>query len=373
MLRDWFQQRRAILMTLGYAAAASSCGGGSRQIPPPAAERFRVSLVLSTAGEPALVPVAIADTGAIAGYQADDEWGFDAVAVRVESGQVTALSASLQLRSFAMAVSAQGSIVVGEHGWQPHAWTAAGGNVLSVPTDYFSGRALAVNASGRIVGSWADYDDPIPPNPVGPRPCTWASVNSYVQPLATVDANHPLGSAFDINAAGVIIGTVETDAGFAAARWSNAGAAVETFAHLPGGQLSEARAVNNVGEIVGRTGVPSEPIGESRAFVLRAGSTTLERLPSLTAPSPYAEALDINDAGTIVGHSANANQERHAVMWRNGEIVDLNSRVDNLDSRIAYLDNAVAITSTGVIAALARLSPSQAPRVLAIALLSPES
>jgi len=369
MPHDGFSQRRAILSALAYLAAAGACGGGKpRNLPPPEGGRFRLDLVLPTANMLALVPVAIAGSGAVAGYLAEEEWGAFAEAVRVESGLVTALSASLQLKSFAMSISAQGSTVTGELGWQPHAWTAAGAHVLQVPAGYFSGRALAVNAAGRIVGSWADYDDPIPPNPLGARPCTWASVTAGVQPLTTIDANHPLGSAFDINDAGVIVGTVETDAGFTASRWSSAAAAVEIFAHLPSGLLSEARAVNNVGEAVGRTGFES---GESRAFILRAGSSMLERLPSLTAPNPHAEALDINDAGIVVGHSTAANVQRHAVMWHEGEVVDLNSRIDNPDPRIAYLDNAVAIASTGMIAALARLSPSQAPRSLALALLTP--
>lgn len=361
--------RRRFLSTLPWLAVAAACGGGGGGAPPvPVRGLYRSALVLPTLGRRALVPHAIAAGGSVAGYVADSEHAPDAVAVRVDSGMVQNLVVPGDEAGFAFGMQPSGTLVAGEYDRRPRAWGVGTGQPLAVPPGYFSGIACALNNAGLIVGSFADYDAAIPPEPEGSRPCAWANLNAPAAPLATTAAG-PLGVAYAVNGSGVIVGSVSSTSGIAAARWASLSAPVETFAHLAGGIASEARAISDAGTIAGRTSFAS---GESRAFILSPGSTAPAPLPALPAAAPHAEALALNSSGVVVGHSIAANGQRHAVIWIDGAVVDLNLRLATSDARIAHLEKAVSINENGMIACLAALAASQAPLTHALAILSPQ-
>jgi len=91
---------------------------------------------------------------------------------------------------------------------------------------------------------------------------------------------------------------------------------------LPGDTTSAARAVNNIGQVVGSS---TNAAGMSRAFLWDLG--TMQRLGAL-AGDGSSEARAINNVGQIVGRSGAADLSvSRAVLWRDGDAIDLNTLV----------------------------------------------
>jgi len=302
-------------------------------------------IVIGEATKVFSAPLGIGSDGTIAGYAAVEAWGPDARAIRVSrAGLVTVLPVADVQSGFAYDTRG-GDMVVGTNRFQPTAWVGGVEVTMKVPDGWFSGSAQGVNADGLVVGSWADSDDALPPNPVGPRPCTWATTAAEAKPLATIVGADPLGVAFDVNADGVIAGTVATVAsGFAAVRWADADA-TPVVVTLAGTTLSEARAINTRGDVAGRATLTDNT---SRAFRGLAGATAA-LLPPLVAGEPYAEGFDLDDRGRVVGTSRYAEGVLHATLWsEDGAAIDLHDRlVDGLPEGAVYMSSAVAVTPDG--------------------------
>ncbi len=85
--------------------------------------------------------------------------------------------------------------------------------------------------------------------------------------------------------------------------WTRAGGMIP-IPPLPGGEnsSSNARAVNNAGQVVGRSGVA----GGSHAFLWTSAGGTIDLgvLGSSASITPYAIGNGINNAGTVVGASS---------------------------------------------------------------------
>src|SRR5207237_9882273 len=84
-----------------------------------------------------------------------------------------------------------------------------------------------------------------------------------------------------------------------------------------GGEFGEALAINNAGQIVGRS---TDASGATRAFLWEDGTMTdLGTLPGDSGSTAY----NINAAGEIVGSSFNGAGASHAGLWKNGAITAL--------------------------------------------------
>jgi probable HAF family extracellular repeat protein len=180
-------------------------------------------------------------------------------------------------------------------------WTAAG-----VAQNFPIGsQAHGINDAGVIVGNLAQAGVPqhaFRYDGTGPQ-----------QDLGVIAGTR--SCAYDINEAGVIVGwsNINTTALKRAARYVNG--AWSAIPGLSNFSDSEARAINESGDIVGIAGAS----GAFR-FSSATGTTT-----ALTSPfGSSRQAWDINDAGYVVG-----SVDGRAALWRpDGSFVDLETWLD---------------------------------------------
>jgi len=121
---------------------------------------------------------------------------------------------------------------------------------------------------------------------------------------------------------------------------------------LPGMTSCNARDINNQSVIVGACNAIVSNKYKEKAFVWLSGALT--ELPLLNATQDSIRAAAINDAGLIVGSTANddANQLT-AILWQDGVAYDLNDFVPSDDPLKPYvsLTGAFRISNRGQILA----------------------
>ena len=190
--------------------------------------------------------------------------------------------------SFAWDINEIGN-VVGVSISDPVRWTVEGGtsvtiDVLPTLAPDLSSIAYGINNAGLVVGV------------ANSLPVLWDQQNSVVS-LGDLPGGSTSGAAYDINNQNVAVGISSVAGGQRAFRWTS-GSGMEDLGDLPGGaNYSEAKSINDLGVIVGNSGGP----GANEAFVWResTGMVGLGTLPG----DHESVALDVNDAGYVVGYS----------------------------------------------------------------------
>jgi probable HAF family extracellular repeat protein len=172
---------------------------------------------------------------------------------------------------------------------------------------YGTSRALALNSAGLIVGeSVADERDSIT------RAFLYEGTSMRALPVDGAGTS----TALAINDSGDIAGVVN-DRAFLIRNGTRTDLGV-----LQEHATSQARAVNAIGQVAGNSFTTTRA---SRAFVWDLGA--LHPLNAL--PGDFAtEARAINISGDVVGRSGTPTlSTSRAVLWRNGTVIDLNTRV----------------------------------------------
>ena len=147
--------------------------------------------------------------------------------------------------------------------------------------------AQGVNEVGHIVGSSTDAAGNL-------RAFFWTAGGGMVD-LGTLGGDSSWGN--DINDQDMIVGRSNTASGdMEAFTWTPTGGmqGLGTF----GGLSSEAFGLNNQGQVVGRYGPPSRG---THSFLWSAVGG-FQEIPTLGS-TVFGTAIDINDAGLVVGHS----------------------------------------------------------------------
>jgi probable HAF family extracellular repeat protein len=205
--------------------------------------------------------------------------------------------------------------------------------------------AKAINGSGEVLG------DPYgtPPN----IDLIWASGST--RPLSGFDLTGVnMVSGADINDHGAVAGGVSLSSGGYGPTFLWQQGSIQWI--TPAGVYSLVTALNNNGQVVGY-----HLVGQSTAaFVWQNG--TLTDLPPLATSCFYGpgqgEALDINDAGVIVGTTQGSGSSctNSAVVWQGGSVTELPKLAGSDDHYLAR-----AISQQGVIVGEADSSSSLEP------------
>ena len=148
--------------------------------------------------------------------------------------------------------------------------------------------------------------------------------------------------AVGLNNVGQVTGRSTLPSGFEHAFVWRTGSGMIDLGTLPGAANSAASAINNLGVVAGISeGVPATP---PHAFRWSAADG-MEDLGAFTAGVPsYSNATALNDAGLITGNSDTAASDRHAFAWTRARgLVD----IDTFGSRDS---SPVAVAAKGQVA-----------------------
>ncbi len=158
------------------------------------------------------------------------------------------------------------------------------------------------------------------------------------------------GIAWDINSQGQVAGYSTLFGGHNHATLWEISGGLPTASDLGtlGGFASDARAINNVGQVVGHSQIAENTATHA---TLWDGSSIIDLG---TLGGTYSSAHDINDSGTIVGYSFISGEvgPTRATIWQNSLIFNLNDLLDLSAVGWVLLD-ARGINSKGQIVGLA--------------------
>ncbi len=372
------------------AVPAQSLAQDSSTAPEANSEHIRYTITdLGPAGAPPAQPYFIANTGLIAGAAVSSDGALHAVLwlnqLKIDIGNPglggpnsLAYGASkMGVVGGAQSSSANDEDFCGFNAYGfPHSDTAClpfilqNGVVSALPTlGGANGFANMINDHGAAVG-YAETNVKEQGCPVFQfKPVLWKDGAAYRLPTYKGDT---VGVAASINDKGQIVGASGTCGQFNpnteyymvenhALLWED-GKAID-LGNLGGtGGLAgnHACALNDRGQIVGHSELANDATFHGFLWTKEEGMKDLDTLKGDFA----SLALGINDNGTVVGASLDANLNPRAVVWKNGHIADLNTLIRG--SSALYLLDAASIDRGGKIVGFGATSTGEVHGFLAM-------
>jgi probable HAF family extracellular repeat protein len=198
-----------------------------------------------------------------------------------------------------------------------------------------AGIASSVNDKNRVVGSSTTGTEIGAPN----HAFLWKS--GKMTDLGLLPEGNA-AMALGINNREQVVGTAEAGQGQTHAVLSEHGH-VTDLGTLPGGEISGATAIDD-GQIVGYS--PAEPgianVRGDGVHAVRWDHGTIVDLGPLRK-GRHALAADVDSAGDVVGAPTTkpVEQDIHAVLWRDGEAINLNSRIAKDSGWVLLVANGI--------------------------------
>lgn len=156
-----------------------------------------------------------------------------------------------------------------------------------------------------------------------------ATLSYTITDLGTYN-NDVISWGKDINNSGQILAW----AGDSSIIWQNG--QITDLGFLPGGNRTNAMAINNLGQV---TGNAKDASGISHAFLWSTGN--LQDLGTINGY--YTSGLAINDTGQIVGADYVDSVDRHAFLYDGGSITDINPVIGAQESSALSINNSGTI------------------------------
>jgi probable HAF family extracellular repeat protein len=196
----------------------------------------------------------------------------------------------------------------------PTAWLRGVPRHLELPTpNVDAGEVRGINNAGQAVGEV--YTIFYGPGEGIHRAAVWDLASGAVRELGTLGG--PAGAtAADINGRGDVAANQYLAPRSARVAVSLRNGTVRPLGDL-GGHTSEARAINEIGEIAG---MATTADGSSRPFLW--SPVTGAMLALGIGGNAWGAAADVNNRGQVVG-IVDDGTRRHAVLWQDGEIFPL--------------------------------------------------
>ena len=214
-----------------------------------------------------------------------------------------------------------GTEVYGDNKYQGVYWNSAG-RAFELPgmagVDPFYGglhtKAHGINMLGQLVGMGKEGA----PNYYA-HAVLWQNKDTPALDLGFLEgASLNYSEAYGLNDLTHVVGVSAVALGNRGFLWRN-GQMIDLGA-LSGQAVSEAYAINNTGLIVGKSNF--YPVTWQYDVADPDSTPTISQLP---IPSGFFSATPtaVNDAGDVVGYAGSPNIDAHAILWRNGEAIDL--------------------------------------------------
>lgn len=194
--------------------------------------------------------------------------------------------------------------------------------------------ANSINNMGVVVGQSN--------GPGGSVAVRW--VNGIPESLGTLSPAATFGVAHSINDAGVVVGAAGNGLGpNVAFVWEHGVMSSLGSLNPACSNASQANGINEAGIIVGSSTV----VGSCNTVAVRWVNGVLEPLPMPIPTALFASALDINEAGDIVGNAGPGGQQS-ATLWRGGVPVALGGQPGTVQSIASDINDAGVIAARSI-------------------------
>ncbi len=242
-----------------------------------------------------------------------------------------------------------GSEVYGDNVYQGVYWNSAG-DAFELPAmagvDPFYGglhtRAHGINNLGQLVGTGKEGA----PN-YYTHAVLWPNKDTEAIDLGFLGQGTPLNysEAYGINDLSHVVGNGAVGSLIRGFLWRNG--QMIGLGGLSGQVVSEAYAISNTGLIAGKSNI--YPVTWGYDISNPNSTPTINQLPM---PSGFFSATPtaVNNRGDVAGYAGSPNIDAHAILWRNGEAIDLGVWPGGHYSVAKGINNRGQIIGTGTVA-----------------------